>query len=393
MIISTYFNLKMAFWSALIVGVTYRVAIFAFAAFFSISNESGLPISPFLVATGVDFSFYLDSLRVYVTMTPGEILDRFIQFYVEPIENFLGPFVSGPVFPLMILAFDYRDGETVPLALLFLLLSICLFVAWLCWLRANGVGKFWLLIFALVPNPLWFMLNPSTDLPFALLFALFYLAYFRQSRRPMDTAFWLTALVLVLLTRPNGYSILLFVFLDHLLRLPGGGWRAVWSFVGMALLLIAFGLYLYPYFITEMQKTARTVYFFGLSQPEYVQGIYSQLPAWLNTPASWLSLIGAKALYFCGLRPSYAGVDWYVLLARAGIGLILLPGLCYVAFKGDRRHQLLLFCYLLPVFLGATQDRYNLAVQAILFLFGVKAIDGVWSRLRRPFAISGRPTA
>lgn len=379
------------FYGILVVGLVFRAALYAVTIIFPLTNEGNLPVSPLAMASGFDYSFYSQSLEMYFRMGLWGLLEEFISFYQRPVDAYLGPMVAGPVFPVLILLFDYRDGNTLPLSLFYLVLSMGLLVLWLRWLHANGVGNFWLLVFALAPNPLWYMLNPSTDLPFAAFFGLFYLAYFRQPRRPIDGALWLTLLLLVLLTRPNGYSILLFVFLDHLLRLPGSGRRGAWSFAGVALLLIAFGLYLYPYFITEMQKTARTVYFFGIGQPDYVRGIFNGLPAWLDRPASWLALVGAKAMYFCGLRPSYAGIEWHILLARAGIGLILFPGLLYVVFRGDSRHRLLLLCYLFPVFLGATQDRYNIAVQPILFLFGVKAIDGVWRRLRGRVSVALTP--
>lgn len=379
------------FYSILVIGLLFRAALYSITIISPLASEGNFPVSPLAIALGLDYSFYSQSLEMYVRMGVWGLLQEFISFYQRPVDAYLGPLVAGPVFPTLILLFDYREGNSLPLSLFYLAISMGLLGLWLRWLHANGVGNFWLLVFALIPNPLWYMLNPSTDLPFAAVFAVFYLAYFRRSPRAIDATIWLTALLLVLLTRPNGYSILLFVFLDHLLRLPGGRRRAAWSFAGITLLLIIFGLYLYPYFITEMQKTAQTVYFFGLEQPAYLRGVFTVLPGWLDMLASWLALVGAKALYFCGLRPSYAGIGWHLLAARAGIGLISLPGLLYVLFRGDTRHRLLLICYLLPVLLGATQDRYNLAVQPILFFFGVKVIDGAWRRLRGRHAAAEMP--
>ena len=58
-----------------------------------------------------------------------------------------------------------------------------------------------------------------------------------------------------------------------------------------------------------------------------------------------------------------------------------------------KMRSIMLICFLIPVFLGATQDRYNLAVQPILYLFGVKAINSVWYRLRWLSAVVWRPRA
>ena len=372
----SYFHLALA------VGLLFRVTVFLYFTLLPVGNAGEISLSTLRVATEIDYSFYKQSLELFLLTTPSEIFDLFFSFYRQPVDLFIGPALAGPVVPTLIYLFDYRDGNTLPLYLFFLVVGSGLFVIWLKWLHANGIGNLWLFAFALAPNPIWFMLNPSTDLPFACLFAMFYLVYFRVNQRPVDAVFWITVLVLLLLTRPNGYSVLLFVFLDFLIRSWGGDRQSRTSLVGLALLLVVFSIYLYPYFAAEMRKATQATEFYGIEQADYARGLYSKLPVWLDIPLSWLSLAAAKILYFTGLRPSYSDITWPVLLARSGIGVILLFGLIYLVVKGTWRDQLLLICYVFPIFLGATQERYNLAVQPILFLFGVKAIDFVQNNFR-----------
>jgi hypothetical protein len=52
--------------------------------------------------------------------------------------------------------------------------------------------------------------------------------------------------------------------------------------------------------------------------------------------ASWLLLAGAKVLHSVGLKPSYADLGWGLKLARALLGLLILPRLVYGLFYGKR---------------------------------------------------------
>lgn len=77
--------------------------------------------------------------------------------------------------------FDYGPGNTLPLAIFYLVAGTALVVIWLWWLDRKGVSYFWLMVFALFPYRVWLTVNISTDLLFALLFAVFYVAYFRRN--------------------------------------------------------------------------------------------------------------------------------------------------------------------------------------------------------------------
>ena len=367
---------------AVLVAVLFRVAAFVIAILLPVPNERGEPVSPLLPPGYFDFEFYLNSLRRYAS-DPQGILQDFLRFY-STTELRFAHIVAGPVFPALIGITGFSAGYFLPLALIYVAMSAALATAWLYWLRAEGLRKTWLLLFAVLPQPVWFMLVVSPDLLFAAEFALFFLAYFSTQPTSRTWIVWTVALLLMVATRPNSFSVLLFVAAQtawsvvarpqrmHLLRL-----------VGIGILLIASALYLYPYFLAEMGKAGTALTYFGRTPNEYLSGLFPFVPAFLDVPASALVLLGAKAIYFVGLRPSYGVTEPLLVLARATPGLVLLPGFVYLFFKASRSLRLLVALYCLPFLVGPAQDRYYLPIYPVLFLYGARAYDALAVALSR----------
>lgn len=166
---------------------------------------------------------------------------------------------------------------------------------------------------------------------------------------------------------------MLFILTDNLIRFAIGHarWRTI-GVIGGAALLAAFSLFYLPQFVVYFESSA-TITYFGITQSAYLEGILPALPNWLDKATSTASLLGAKLMYVVGLRPTYGQTPDELILLRAAPSLLLLPGLIYGFLRADRSHQLLLLIFFLPIFLGATQDRYNLPVQPLLFWFGTIA--------------------
>ena len=160
---------------AVIVAVVARVTIFLYAAVNPFENEGGTLVSPTEVQQGVDIGFYLGSQASY-----GQLAGNIERSYQELFSgsNNSRFYLSGPVFPLLLALFDYGEGETFSLAVCFLVISCALAIGWLFWLHRQGMGPVWLLLFAVVPNPIWFTLNISTDLLFSAFFAAFFCLFF-----------------------------------------------------------------------------------------------------------------------------------------------------------------------------------------------------------------------
>ncbi|MDA1131678.1 MAG: hypothetical protein O2905_00435 [Proteobacteria bacterium] len=366
---------------AVLVAWVFRAGVFVVAAVRPIANERGDPVSPLLPQSYLDFEFYAESLRLYAGSW-ADILGDFIRFYRDPATFDGGPIISGPVFPALIGLFGYGPGSYLPLELFFLAVSCGMVAFWLWWLAGQGLGRGWLLAFALIPNPVWFTLVASPDLLFAAIFAGFFYFYFVATQGRWQTATWIALLVLLPLTRPNGYSSLVFVSL-HVLwtafqhrRIEVG--RAALA----AFLLIVFALFLYPYFLSEMRKAGSILSYFGHTPADYVAGIYPLLPRWLDLPMSWGSLVVAKLMYFTGLRPSYGVTAPAMVLARAAAGLVLLPGLVFLLVRAPLRDKALIVLFALPILIGPSQERYYLPIYPILFLYGAWFYRAAWTRLR-----------
>jgi hypothetical protein len=371
-----------------LIAIAVRFAVFFGSWIWPIPNESQVPVSPLHLQAYLDFAFYLDSLEQYRSLSFRDLLDLFIAFYQRPFTEQFGHIIAGPVFPILVGVFDYRLNNTLPLGLFYLGLSCLLSFVWLRYLSSNGVGFIWLAGLAVVPNPIWFTLIISPDIVFAALIALFHYFYFKDDRKVSDGLFWLGFLLLILLTRPNGYSVLLFVFVDFGYRAIKGDKSSIPGAVMFLVLAALFALYLYPYFITEARKTVEDAVFFGLTTSAYRTGLFPVLPGLLDVSLSWLMLAGAKVLYFVGLRPAYGDTDMWLVFARASAGLILLPGMIVAVFKAPRRELLFMLIFFLPIFFGPTQDRYNLPLFAILFRYGSVAWDYLFAMLPKRLRLS-----
>jgi len=349
-------------------GTLVRVVLYVWALAFPLINENNNQISGAIYQQDMDIGFYGRTSEVLFSYRDvSETFQQFVDFYISDITEPVGIIAPGPVFPAMLQLFDYRPGNTLPLSIFFVVLSTGFLWVWLRWLYGRRLSPFWLLTFALLPHPLWYMLNVSTDMPFALLVGLFFVCYFHERWSGRRIGAWLILLTLIVLTRPNGCSFLAFCFFDMLFFQRGREGR-------LAILAILAGLgaiatlFYYPYLVNEISRTARLeqYVFFGLRTADYREGIFGISPTWLDSAVSTFVLGWAKLLYFVGLRPSYGDASTWLVAGRALPGLILLPGLVHLYWRGDRRLKWLVSWYLLPILLTASQDRYALPLQPIL---------------------------
>ncbi|NQV81866.1 MAG: hypothetical protein HQ495_15020 [Alphaproteobacteria bacterium] len=365
--------------------------MFVLLIFVPINNQDGFRVSPLTVQTGTDINFYQQSLLHYEALSARELLRRFSSYYDSKRDSDVPSlrsgrsdyFIAPPLFPLVLKATGYRAGNTLPLGLLFLAVSCGAAILWIRWMISLGIPTKWLVVFGLLPNPIWFTVSISTDMLFAASFCLFFLAYFSESKLGgWRTALWILALIVCVLSRPNGVSLIGFVALDYLLNQMDKHRRyRMPMLVGIGLAGMVSLFFFTPHFVIYLRSSAGLDYF-GITQQAFLDGAFDSLPPALNHVASYLVLLGSKLLYLVGLRPSYGDISPAILFVRAAPGLLLLPGLVFVMWRGGARLRLLIFVYLLPALLGATQDRYNLPIYPILFAYGVLAIDAAIARYR-----------
>lgn len=359
-----------------LIAIGSRIAIFFGSMVVPIPNESGLPISSLTANTALDLAYYQWAREMYFGNTQF-VIDAYARFFTgNDTSQF---FLPGPLYPILLHIFDYGPGNALPLSTIYLLLSVGLVIGWLWWLRRNGVGRFWLYIFAVLPTPYWFMLNVSTDLLFAGILGAFWLFWFHAKIPDVQRMTSVAVVVIIAaLLRPNALSLLLFLSVDVLiwevyLKESGQARRRGLLFATLiAILLIIFSVFYMPYFYWVVAGSARVGYY-GWLPEQYLSGLWPDLPMALNRGLSLLALLAAKVLYLTGLRPSFADTATPLVILRMLPGIITLPGLLWLLFRANWRVRIFVVFFLAPILSGVSQDRYALPIQPVLFFFGVKA--------------------
>lgn len=153
---------------AIAVAILIRIMAGIVTAQAPVPNEQGIPVSPLHAAPSSDLAFYQQSRELYFSGGVGDVFSSFTQFYSGSSESLHGLIVSAPIFPALLLLFDYGPDHTLPLALFFLVLSAIMVAAWLRWFHARSLPLIWLLAFAALPHPIWFTLNVGSDFLAAL---------------------------------------------------------------------------------------------------------------------------------------------------------------------------------------------------------------------------------
>jgi len=361
---------------ALALTAAVHAAVFGSAAYFPVAGETERAISPLTVQRGVDFGFYYD-FALRLAEPDGEQ-----GAHATSADGERSP-IPGIVLPLLLLAFDYGPGHTLPLALGYLALGTGFSAAWLWWLWRQGLSPAALGLFAVLPGPIWLTLNISTDMPFAVAVAAFALAYFGAGRSLSRWAIVALALVVAVLVRPNGIFLFLFLLAAAVAHLFRGGRPNLLVIALGAIPVAGLGYYYYPYLLAYLESSQGLSYF-GRDQTEYLAGAFPDWPAVLDLLVSWSALLAAKVLYFAGLRPSYGETAAVLVAVRAAPGLILLPGLIWLFARARLEVRLFVGVYLLPFVFGAAQDRYNLAITPFLFYYGIDAWARAWTIVRAP---------
>ncbi len=359
-----------------------RTAVFILLITFPIADGSGNLISPMHYQSSADYPFYMKSMEFYEGVTWSDLYDRILKSFDEPFSNLYTFVMSGPVLPYLFILFQYSADNTLPLSLVSLAIGTLTAWMWIVWLDRRGVRAGWLIIFALLPNPIWYQVNNTADIYLAFFVALFCLLYLSN---PV-TYTWITLGIacgfMALLTKPNGLPLIIFMCVNTLLLYKDKKhWITLTFIAGSGVLCIAFFIFYTTYLISFLESSKHLGYF-GVPYGRYIHGLFDFLPIIIDLTLSWLSLIGAKMLYLVGLRPSYGVTPVELVMVRAAAGLVLLPGLLWLLVYRPKREALFVLLYIAPPFLGATQERYLLPILPLVFFYGVLAIESTYRRLR-----------
>jgi hypothetical protein len=81
----------------------------------------------------------------------------------------------------------------------------------------------------------------------------------------------------------------------------------LWSFFG-GLVGVYILIYYLPYYWVH-DSNAGATHYWGYLPSDYYRGLWTEVPAWISQPLSWLLFAFSKLMHAVGLRPSYSSVD------------------------------------------------------------------------------------
>ena len=370
------FWMPLALISAIIISRLCAILIFEGANIF---NDSGIPIKFGGEPAFLDYLIYKHS----VSNAWSEIT-RPIKFFVLMLDDWQGAFVwlkvqplkPGPIYPILVGLTSYEDSRYL-LSFVYLISGAMLGWYWAKTLSDRGEALWLQISCACFPALVYYSFLVSTDLLYACLVTLWLVA----ARAVLENKTWAwsvagVAMFLLLLARPNSLALLPMMsilawrvtsFKSWIM------WSFFWGLVGVYMLI-----YYLPYYWVH-DSNAGATHYWGFYPSEYYKGLWTAIPAWISQPMSWLLFAISKLMHAVGLRPSYASVDVLLVVARALPGLLFMPGLIYLFFAAEKFERWFVFFFMLPIFIGASQERYLLALTPILLLWGGRA----WSRAGR----------
>lgn len=340
-----------------------------------IVNDSGIPIKPFGSPAYLDYNAYR-----FHTETAWFELTRPFMFMQKALHDWREawtwlkalPLKPGPVFPALLGWFGY-ERDPAGLSWVYLITGGLLSLSWAALLARQGAAIGWQVLVACFPAVIYYSFVVSTDLLYAVLIAFFYAA--TRSAQKRSAGGWyvsMALMVIALLTRPNAlamFPVLFCVAIDQSYLQVGT--RLIW----MAILTI-FGAYMLVYYLPYFwlhEGNAVTTHYWGIYPSEFHEGLFPKLPWLIDKSVSWGLLAMSKLLYSVGLRPSYAVIDSWLVAIRALPGVVFLMGLLYGFLRGNIFDRIFVFCFLLPVYVGAAQERYLLAITPLLIMWAANA--------------------
>jgi hypothetical protein len=345
----------------------------------NIFNDSGIRIKLGGEPAFLDYLVYKNS----VSNAWSEITKP-LEFFNLLLDDWRGSFAwlkvqqikPGPIYPMLIGLTGYEESRKL-LSWAYQIAGTLLGWHWSKYLRDMGEPLWLQILCACFPALVYYSFLVSTDLLYACLIALWLMGA-RAVLGNKSGAWGATgvAMFLLLMARPNSLALLpMMIFLAWRVKSFKSWilWSLFWGLVGVYMLI-----YYLPYYWVH-DNNAGATHYWGYLPSDYYKGLWTEVPAWISQPLSWLLFAFSKLMHAVGLRPSYASVDMWLVVIRGVPGLIFLPGLIYLFFVGQLFEKWFVFFFMLPVFIGASQERYLLALTPILLLWGFRA----WSRAGR----------
>lgn len=355
--------------------VLCRLLAVLFFEYFNVVNDSGIAVKFSGTPAYLDFTLYMQHAKnafsqinqplVFAQMATSDLSTAWQWLRLQEIK-------PGPVFPYL-LNFSSYEFDRSFLSNTYLVLGAFLGIAWAWFASLRGRGLFFQLFLSSFPSLVYYSIIVSSDLVYALLTAVFFAACWAVLAKIKGAWWWCTFfLMLLVLTRPNGVSMFPVLMLLFFKEEEFSKYKKM--FILTFLSVVAFyGLIYYLPYLWVHENNALSTNYWGIYPDQYKSGLFKWLPNWINYGVSIVLFGVSKLIYAVGLRPSYADIDPWLVVLRALPGVILLPGLLYGFLRGHWFDKVFVFFFLVPLFAGASQERYLLAVIPLLMIWGMSA--------------------
>ena len=364
------------FWRLLLFLILSRVVAFLILQTGRVSNDSGIAVIPLGDPAYLDYRIYQAHLGSAWTEIFRPLI--FLEKFCSNSSSSFGWLQSqtlkpGPLLPSL-LEWSGYDRSRELLSWLYLFGGTALGACWAIWAGYRGASRALQLLLACFPALVYYSFLVSTDLLYAVIIAAWFFSASAIMERGQSNYWWLCSAMtlLALITRPNALILtplmVLVAYRSNALKA-----KLSWSIFWLAIGIYGFVYYL-PYYWVHATNANNTDYW-GLYPSEYYSGLWLGWPLWIGQPISWLIFAFSKLLYAVGLRPSYSDMATPLVVLRALPGLLFLPGLAYGLKRGRSFDKIFVTIFLIPVFVGAAQERYLLAITPLLALWGFQAID------------------
>ena len=334
----------LTFNNIILLGISYRIVIYVVLCFFPFYHNAFGNLSPLAYQEFADLDFYL-------RFSQGEIF-TFSNFFENYKRIFLLDFSQvdsrypGPLFPLLLSITFYKQNFTIILSIIIFLFEIIAYLTWSL-KKYSKYNIFALLVFSLMPIPLWYGYKHSTDVVFYLLFTLLYFELINKCRNKYISIFYL----LLACLRPNStlifISIIFYIFISKKYK----------KILGSTIFFLIISIIYYsPYFVYEMNKIET----FDINSKVFeIKEIFNFIFNYFQ-----------RVFYLIGFIPSNSGNNLFYLL-RCFCGIIFFIGLINILFKRDNKLDLVFVCFFIfgtaSVFFPAY--RYIIPITPILILY------------------------
>ena len=381
-------SLKLNIIFLILIIILSRLLAFGVLEQWDIVNDSGLPVKPLGQPAYLDYTTYLANTNSAWHEIYRPI--RFVQLaWLDQTEGLVWlqsqHAKPGPIF-LNLLAITGYDT----LGWIYIFIGGVLGFSWARFFERRNLGLWAQALACCFPALIYYSFLVSTDLLYAFLVAIFYATSWSALFNKKWAIICSTLILLtLLLIRPNALSLipilLIVIFKNNQIH-------SIFKFIfiiSIILLGIYMLLYYLPYFWEHESNSANTAYW-GYYSKEFHEGIFTWLPDWCNNIFSLLVLALSKIIYSVGLRPSYSDVSLWLVLARAAPAVLLLPGLILAIFHAHWFERVFIFFFMIPVYVGASQERYLLAITPLLLFWGIQFYKNIYYKffIRNRFKVN-----